>query len=58
MIEVYGVGSVPASATESFDHGTFRGAWLQILGLGSGDGATLLILASSKTLVGSRNRTR
>lgn len=57
MREVYGAGSLLAGDTESFGHDTLRGGWLHIRRLSSGDGAALSMLASSKMLVGSRNRT-
>ena len=56
MMEVYGAGSVLVGDTESYGHDSPLGAWLHIRSLGSGDGAALSTLASSKVSVGSHNR--
>ena len=58
MREAYGAGSVLTGDTESFGHDTLRGGLLHIRRLGSGDGAALSMLASSKVLGSSRNRMR
>ena len=51
---LYRAGSVLAGS-EWFRYDTIRRRWLDIQRLGSGAGAALLIPASSKLLVGSRN---
>ena len=54
-MEVYEAGSLIVGDTGSYGHDSPLAAWLDVLRLGSGDGAALSLLASSKVSDGSHN---